>query len=123
MNTDGLFKPIDPPPGGTERFARRLDEAASGAPEPPRWRGIAMAGAACAAVALVVAVVLLRGPSESPSPSVAAAPPEIYNSPAFDRLLGRPLQSEPLTAVVNEQPIPVTELESQNSKIRIYQLN
>jgi anti-sigma-K factor RskA len=125
MNADNLFEQLDPPPGGAERFARRLDEAASSAAETRRWRGFALAGAACAAVALVVALVLLRGPSETPSQIVVDTQPtpEIYESPAFDRLLGRTLQAEPLTDVVNEQPIPVTELESQNANVRIYSIN
>lgn len=121
MSADNLFKQLEPPPGGAERFARRLDEAAAGA---PRWRPFALAGAAAAALVVAVAVVLLREPSGTVAP-VADSPstPEIYNSPAFDRLLGRPFQAEELTATRNEQTASVTELESHNEKVRIYQLN
>jgi hypothetical protein len=68
--------------------------------------------------------VLLREPNDVERPVAGAQPaPEIYDSPEFDRLLGRPLRTEQLTAVVNEQTASVTELESQNEKVRIYQIN
>jgi len=126
MNADNLFKQLEPPPGGAERFAQRIDDAAAAAAAAPavapRWRAFALAGASAAA--LVVAVVLLREPSEPATPVADSPPaPEIYNSPAFDRLLGRPLQAEQLTAIVDQQTISVTELESHNEKVRIYQLN
>jgi hypothetical protein len=128
MNADNPFRQLEPPPGGAERFAQRLDDAAAAAAAAPAgapsWRPFAVAGAAAAAAALVVAVVLLREP-RGPMAPVADSPPapEIYNSPAFDRLLGRPLQAEELTAVVNKQAASVTELESHNEKVRIYQVN
>jgi hypothetical protein len=80
--------------------------------------------AGAAAAALVVAVVLLREPGDDVPPVADSQPtPEIYDSPAFDRLLGRPLQPEQLTAVVNQQAASVTELESHNDKVRIYQVD
>jgi hypothetical protein len=83
---------------------------------------VALAGAAsAAAVAFVVAVVLLREPGDAAQPVVTTS--EIYDSPEFDRLLGRPLRAERLTAVVDEQTASVTQLESQNEKVRIYQIN
>jgi hypothetical protein len=121
MSTDNLFRQLEPPRGGAERFVRRLDEAAA-SPARARWLPLALAGAAsAAAVALVVAVVLLREPGDAALPVADAS--EIYESPEFDRLLGRPLQAEQLTAVVNKQTASVTELESQNEKVRIYQIN
>lgn len=124
MSTDDLFRQIEPPRGGLERFARRLDAAAGARTAAPRWRPFAWAGAASVAAALVVAGVLRREPSQ-PEPPLATTPPApaIYDSPAFDRLLGRPLEPEQLTAVVNRQPASVTELESQNDRVRIYQIN
>ena len=123
MNADDLFRQLEPPPGGAERFSRRLDEVSAVAPV-ARWHPFALAGAAAAAIVAGVTVVLLREPS-APDVPVADSPPApaIYDSPAFDRLLGRPLQTEQLTAVVDQQAAEVTELESQNAKVRIYQLN
>jgi hypothetical protein len=118
---DGLFSELDSPPGGVERFAQRLDEAAR-TPGAPRWRGLAFAGAACAAVALVVAVVLLREPSDSTSPPVAAAP-EIYDAPEFDRLLGRPARPAEFTVTLGERTASVVEVETTNEKVRLYEIN
>lgn len=117
----GLFAELEPPPGGAERFAQRLDETAPAA-DGPRWRGLALAGAACAAAALVVAVVLLREPGDSASPGVAAAP-EIYNAPEFDRLLGRPSQPAEFTVMLGERTASVVEVETANEKVRIYEIN
>jgi hypothetical protein len=126
MNTDDMFAQLEPPPGGAERFARRLDEATSQARSvDARRRKFAVVGAAAAAILLVVAFAVLRGPSSAPPPPAAdlVPAPEIYDSPAFDRLLGRPLQTEQLTATVNEEAKAVTELESQYPNVRIYRIN
>ena len=122
MNNErhGLFADLTPPPGGAERFAKRLDETAHA--EAPRWRRFAFAGAACAAVALVVAVVLLREPSDSASSTVAAAP-VIYDAPEFDRLLGRPSRPTELMVTRNAQAAVVAQVETTNEKIRIYDLD
>jgi len=117
----GLFAELDPPPGGHERFARRLDETAQAA-DAPRWRGLAFAGAACAAAALVVAIVLLREPSGPALPTVAAAP-EIYDAPEFDRLLGRSSQPTAFAVTLDERTASVVEVETTNEKIRIYEIN
>ncbi len=117
----GVFAELTPPPGGAERFARRLDEAAHVA-DAPRWRGFALAGAVGAAVALVVAVVLLREPGDSASPPVAAAP-EIYDAPEFDRLLGRPTQPTAFAVTLDERTASIVEVETTNEKIRIYEIN
>jgi hypothetical protein len=124
MNADNLFERLEPPPGGTARFAERL--AAGASPVRPSWRPFALAGAigAMAVAAVAVTVVLLREPSVTVAPVANSQPVlEIYNAPAFDRLLGRPLQAEELRATVNRQPTSVSELESHNDKVRIYQLN
>jgi hypothetical protein len=118
-----MFKPLEPPPGGAERFARRLDDTASPA-SAPRWRNAALAGAACAAAALVVAAVLLRGPSDPALPGAGAEPTvEVYGAPEFDRLLGRSSQATELMVTVNAEPISVTEIATQNEKVRIYRIN
>ena len=126
MNTDALFKELEPPPGGAERFAQRLDERGRAAiASRTRWRNLALAGAACTAVALIVAVVLRRDSDRPEMPPLVAdlqPAPEIYDSPAFDRLLGRPAQFTELTVSRNEQSASVVELETANAKVRIYQI-
>jgi hypothetical protein len=48
---------------------------------------------------------------------------EIYNSPAFDRLLGRPAQFTELSVSRNDQAAPVTELETAHDRIRVYRID
>ena len=125
MNADSLFEQLEPPPAGAERFARRLDEATAAAVV-PSWRPLAWAGAVGAiAIAAVAITVLVPRERNDAAPPVADSPPvpALYDSPAFDRLLGRPLQPAQLTAIVDEQSASITELESHNEKVRIYQLN
>ena len=123
MNTDALFKELEPPPGGAERFAQRLDEIAVTRPS-PRARVLAMA-AAVAAVTLVTAVLLLRQPDDGPPTRVADAPPsvEVYGAPEFDRLLGRAAPPAQLVVMVNMEEAAVTEIATTNQKVRIYQIN
>jgi hypothetical protein len=123
MNTDELFKHLEPPPGGAETFAQRLDETPKERPS-PRARVLATA-AAIAAVALVTAILLLRQPGEGPPVLIADAPPavDIYNAPELDRLLGRPSQPAELMVMVNMETVNVTEIETTNEKVRIYQIN
>ena len=123
MNTDELFKELEPPPGGAEAFAQRLEEIAAERPS-PRARVLAMAAAA-AAVALVTAILLLRPSSDAPPVLVADEPPavDIYNAPELDRLLGRPSQPAELMVMVNMETANVTEIETTNEKVRIYQIN
>jgi hypothetical protein len=122
MNTDLLFKELEPPRGGAERFAERLDEAAA---ERPSLRMRAVALAAAAASVAIVTTVLLRPASETPEPTVADAPPtvDVYGAPEFDRLLGRTSAPAELTVIVNTEAARITELETTTAKVRIYQIN
>ena len=123
MNTDELFKELEPPPGGAEAFARRLDEIAAERPS-PRARVLATA-AVVAAVAGVTAILLVRQPNEAPPVLIADEPPpvDIYNAPELDRLLGRTSQPAELMVMVNMETANVTEIETTNQKVRIYQIN
>jgi hypothetical protein len=123
MNTEELFKQLEPPPGGAERFARRLDETPKERPS-RRARLLAMA-AAVAAVSLVTAVLLLRPTGDDTPVRVAETPPavDIYNAPELDRLLGRTAQPAELMVMVNMETANVTEIETTNEKVRIYQIN
>jgi hypothetical protein len=124
MNTDALFRELEPPPGGAERFAARLDAIVAEGP-PRRPRALALAAAAAVATAAVVATVLLQGPDTAPEPSIAAAPPavEVYGAPEFDRLLGRASRPAELTVIVNTETARVTELATTHANVRIYQIN
>jgi hypothetical protein len=121
MNTDVLFKELEPPPGGAERFAQRLDEF--GAERPPqRTHAVALA-AAVAAVAIVISVLWLRPAGDPPELADATPAVEVYGAPEFDRLLGRPPQPTELTVLVNTETARVTELTTTNANVRIYQIN
>jgi hypothetical protein len=123
MNTDDLFKPLEPPPGGVETFARRLDEIAAERPS-RRARTLAMA-AAIGGAALVFAILLTRKPADAPPVLTAEAPPAgtLYDAPELDRLLGRTSQPAELMVMVNMETANVTEIETTNKKVRIYQIN
>ena len=123
MDNDELFKELEPPPGGAEAFAGRLDEIA--AERPSRRARVLAAAAAVAAVTLVTAILLSRQPDGAPPVRVADEPPavDIYNAPELDRLLGRTSQPAELMVMVNMETADVTEIETTNEKIRIYQIN
>jgi hypothetical protein len=121
MNTDALFRVLEPPPGGVDRFAQRLDAAA--ARPASRARTLAVA-AAIVAAALITAVFALRTPSDRPPVSTAVTPPvDIYNAPEFDRLLGRAPQPTDLMVVVNDETVAVTQVATTNRKVRIYEID
>jgi hypothetical protein len=122
MNTDALFNELEPPPGGAERFAARLDEVA--AERPSRRARVLAIAAAAAGIALVTAILVLR-PYDAPQVQIAATPPpvDVYNAPELDRLLGRSTPPAELVVTVNMQMANVTEVETTNQKIRIYQIN
>lgn len=116
-----LFKELEPPQGGPERFAARLDAEMGAAPS-VRLRRAFAAGAACAAVALVATLVWLREPAD-PQPASGAEPAvDVYNAPELDRLLGRPLRTTELTVMLGEESLPVTQLDTANQKVRIYRI-
>jgi hypothetical protein len=123
MNTDLLFKELEPPPGGAERFARRLDEIAAERPS-LRARAGALAAAA-AAVAVGITALLLQPVDDAPELAATDSPPpvEVYGAPEFDRLLGRPPRPTELTVLVNTEATLVTELTTTSAKVRIYQIN
>jgi hypothetical protein len=80
--------------------------------------------AAAAGVALVTAILLLR-PGDAPQVQIATTPPpvDVFNAPEFDRLLGRSAAPAELVVTVNMEAASVTEIETANQKVRIYQIN
>jgi hypothetical protein len=123
MNTDELFRQLEPPPGGAEAFARRLDEIA--AERPSRRARVLAAAAAAATVALVTVILLSRQPDDGPPVLIVDEPPavDIYNAPELDRLLGRASKPAELMVMVNMETANVTQIETANEKVRIYQIN
>jgi hypothetical protein len=119
----GLFEQLTPPPGGAERFARRLDELTAASRKPRRHTPL-LAAAACAALALAAATVWLRDPGDSP-PFISGSPPviDIYAAPEFDRLLGRTRPPAEPTVRLGEQVAAVTQVETTNEKVRIYRID
>ena len=122
MNTDALFTELEPPPGGAERFAQRLDEIAA---ERPSSRARVLAVAATAAAVALVTTILLLPTTDVPPVRVSDAPPpvDVYNAPELDRLLGRAATPAELVVTVNRETAAVTEIETTNEKVRIYQIN
>jgi hypothetical protein len=122
MSTDVLFKELEPPGGGPERFAQRLDEIANERAAPPA-RVLATAAAA-AAVVLVAALLLLREPNDT-RPALVDEPAlvDVYNAPELDRLLGRSAPPTELMVMVNMEAADVTEIQTTNQKVRVYHIN
>jgi hypothetical protein len=117
MNAElnGLFKQLDPPPGGAERFREQLDAAAT-ENESSGW----LPAAAVAAI-LVVIVGALVAPSDwrergAPAENRVAAAPE------FDRLLGRPVAPAEPAVTLNDETVTLAAVQSENPKIRIYRI-
>lgn len=124
MNSDvrDLFRELEPPRGGAERFAARLDAEIHVARGLTRRRAFG-AVAACIAVALVATLVVLRRPNDPQVASSAEAAVDVYNAPELDRLLGRPLRTSELTVMVGDETLPVTRLDTANQKVRIYRID
>lgn len=124
MNLDEsrLFRELDPPPGGADRFRRRLEERCEAVPV--RGRRIAIAGLAMSVLVLFVVIALIP-PTEDTQPQVAGAEAEpwvtgVYQAPEFDRLLGRPMQPAGFSISIDGKSPSVSEIRSTNEKVRIY---
>ena len=108
----GALRELEPPPGGVERFRQRLDSVdhSSGI----RIGSALVAGAAVSLLAIVV-IGLLRQPA-----MIEPDTSSVYEAPAFDRLLGRPMQQTALRVSINDEPVSVSVVASADSNIRIY---
>ena len=121
----GLFTELVPPPGGAERFAENLEQAAAHPVASLRRAAVfaAAAGVAGVAGALVLALVVLRQPSDVPEIAASAPAVDIYAAPQLDRLLGRPVRPTELVVTVNAEVATVTEIATANDRVRIYRVN
>ena len=120
MSTDrhGLFKQLDPPPGGAEQLRKRLDAAGRESPA-PRWPRAAAISAAVLIVAAAVGLLLDAGPDAEHEPEHTAS---LYDAPQFDRLLGRPLEHAAPSVTLNDRTAKVEEIGSASENVRIYWL-
>jgi hypothetical protein len=119
-----MFEQLDPPPGGTERFRRRLDQSAPQS-HGLRWRA-AVAG--MAALVLVTAAPLLlrdveRGERTTEAARADARVATVYEAQQFDRLLGRRFEPSEPAVTLNEEAATISEVDTTNDKVRIYQID
>jgi hypothetical protein len=112
---NGLFRQLDPPPGGAARFRERLDAAAR-ENESPGWLP-----AAAVAATLVVVVGALVMPSDWRESGVPAEN-QVAAAPEFDRLLGRPVAPAEPAVTLNDEMVTLAAVQSQNPKVRIYRI-
>ena len=131
MRTEELFKELEPPAGGAERFRQQLEQhgEATHHGSGRLW----LAGLASVLVAVVI-VALLRYPgvpmgndandagSLPPTGADLPAARVVYDAQQFDRLLGRPMQPVELSVAIGDERVAVSEMPSTNSKVRIYQI-
>lgn len=115
MNLDEsrLFRALEPPTGGADRFRRRLD--AQGKPRFARRTRLAIAGLAVSVLALFVLIAVTRH-GEEPEPRVAS----LFDAPEFDRLLGRPMDRARFSISINGESPAVSEVPSTHETVRIY---
>jgi hypothetical protein len=128
MNTDDvrLFRSLDPPPGGVERFGQRLANV-DAATQPMSARRTLVAGLATVLIA-VVAIAIYRTPAGGDLPGAGEAPAtaepaDLRGAPAFARLLGQPPSPTETRIAIDDAQVIVAEIPSTNSKIRIYQIS
>lgn len=122
MKADGkdLFQTLDPPAGGAERLRARLQ-----AERPrPMMSPVRLGLAAIAASALLTAILITQRPevgNEIARDDIGLAD-DIFESPAFDRLLGREFQPVAMRVTLNDEPMQATAVASENPNIRMYDL-
>lgn len=121
-DSNGVFRELEPPAGGAERFRRRLEETAH------PWHTVHLRLVAATSIAAVAATLLaifaiVRDASDPTAETDPERTANIYDAPEFDRLLGRQLGTSGLTVSLNEQPVSLVEMETENHKIRIYRID
>ena len=110
-----IFKQLEPPEGGAERFIQRLEQEARRSSVSMLRPTVVIVGFALVAITVYA---LLRIPEPAP-PRLT----DIYDAPEFDRLVGRPSDSLELRVRRNAQEMTLVELETSDPRVRIYKLN
>jgi hypothetical protein len=119
---DGLFRELEPPPGGAERFRQRLAE-------PDDWSRapigrLLAAGGGIAAVVIVALLALWQTelPEDVVEGELEPQTTEVFQSKDFDRLLGRPMEPLETSVVINDVPVDLTEVLGARPGVRIYEI-
>lgn len=108
------FPDIDPPPGGVERFRMQLENPGDASRvDFGRW---AAAGGVVAV--LVIAALAVVSLPETAEPETAIA----FDTPEFDRLLGRPMKQVETTVMIDDQPADIAAIPAKRAGIRIYEV-
>ena len=118
METDHerLFRQIEPPVGGVERFKQKLAQA-----DNRRGRGVWIPAAATVSAAVLAVVGFWawhRNPAPEPPPQAA-----LWSAPELDRVLGRPSAPIELRVQRNNQVTLLVEHPSDDPRVRIYSIN
>ena len=118
MNPDDRisFPDIDPPHGGVERFRLQLESPGDASRVAfGRW---AAAGGVVAVLAIAaIAVLWLPETAETETETVIA-----FDTPEFDRLLGRPMQKVETTVVIDDEPAAISAVPAKRAGVRIYEV-
>ena len=108
------FPDIEPPPGGAERFGVQLENPGDALRVAVgRW---AAAGGVVAVLAIASMAVLW--PPEAVEPETVI----VFDTPEFDRLLGRPMQQVETTVMINNEPVNLSTMPVTTPGIRIYEI-
>ncbi len=114
-----LFEQLDPPAGGLEALRERMVEQ-----QDSRWSLSRQIWQPAMGFAGIVLLAIWLGPmfvgnvqNENREQTT------IYDSPEFDRLLGRMPHTGELKVSMNSQAVTVIELRSPDNRVRIFQLN
>lgn len=108
----GALRELEPPPGGIKRFEQRLDRV-------DHSSGMRIGTALVAGVAVSVLAIVIIGLLRQPG-TIEPDTPSVYEAPAFDRLLGRPMQQAGTSVSIDDEPVSVSVLAGADSNIRIY---
>ena len=116
MNTEDRiqFPDIDPPPGGVERFRVQLESP--GVASRVSFGHWAAAGGVVAVLAIAAIAVLSLPETAEPETLIA------FDTPEFDRLLGRPMQKVETTVMIDDEPAAIAPVPAKRAGIRIYEV-
>ena len=112
---DSIFQLLDPPAGGAQAVAQRI--TASTGELPWFWRP-----SAAIAVVVVLSIVVLYFRVSDPNSDVVSDV-TLNLAPDFNRLLGRPIEPLVTQISLNGKVVPVVQLQTSASAVRVYQLN